>query len=68
MEICLIDIVSCTLLDVAVMCVALWMLNREWQFEIFTSCCKYLYGNSCYYGYYWNPGYNLERYFRRFLR
>nr|DAR02819.1 MAG TPA: hypothetical protein [Caudoviricetes sp.] len=30
MEICLVDIVSCTLLDVAVMCVALWMLNREW--------------------------------------
>lgn len=30
MEICLIDIVSCTLLDVAVMCVALWILNKEW--------------------------------------
>lgn len=29
MEISLIDVVSCTLLDVAVMCVALWMLNRE---------------------------------------
>lgn len=34
----------------------------------YKECCKYLYGNSCYYGYYWNPGYNLERYFRRFLR
>lgn len=33
MEICLIDIVSCTLLDVAVMCVALWMLNREWYLK-----------------------------------
>lgn len=30
MEMCLNDIVSYTLLDVAVMCVALWMLNREW--------------------------------------
>lgn len=30
MEIGLIDIISYTLLDVAVMCVALWMLNREW--------------------------------------
>lgn len=30
MKIGLIDIISYTLLDVAVMCVALWMLNREW--------------------------------------
>lgn len=30
MEIGLTDIIYCTLLDVAVMCVSLWMLNREW--------------------------------------
>ena len=30
MEIGLTDIIYCTFLDVAIICVALWMLNREW--------------------------------------
>lgn len=39
MEICLIDIVSCTLLAVAVMCVALWRSGNLKYLHLVASIC-----------------------------